>query len=141
MEVSNRVPVRVFNKDSDLSDDDIAQAIETQWGVWVRVGEWSDSLWGESGLWGREGTWGGPSAPITPMEEQPTHLIVFSPAYGKAERTFVHLDEGLACSRREIDGDECSWSVNEDGEWHCQGSVTPGGAVGTVEIFKLGEAQ
>lgn len=113
------------------SDDDaeIRAAVEKALGVWIETpsGEWSAA----------EGD-GEVVQTVALLDEQPTHEIVFTDARGEVTTTRVHLLDGVAYTRQEIEMmDSADWEVNDDGQWLCQGQATPGGANGTVEIRTL----
>lgn len=110
-------------------DTEIRAAVEAALGVWIETpsGEWSAA----------EGD-GEVVQTVALLDEQPTHEIVFTDARGEVTTTRVHLLDGVAYTRQEMETmDSADWEVSAAGEWRCQGQVTPGGASGTVEIRTL----
>ena len=64
-----------------------------------------------------------------------THEITFTPANGAARTFAVALVDGAAYTREEWENEtSADWECTDDGEWLCQGQVTPGGAVGEVSV-------
>ena len=119
-----------YTSDTDADDDaDIRAAVEAALGVWIETpsGEWSTA----------EGD-GEVVQTVALLDEQPTHEIVFTSARGEVTTTRVHLLDGVAYTRQELEAQESAdWEVSDEGEWLCQGQATPGGANGTVEIRTL----
>lgn len=110
-------------------DTEIRASVEAALGVWIETpsGEWSAA----------EGD-GEAVQTVALLDEQPTHEIVFTNARGEVTTTRVHLLDGVAYTRQEMETmDSADWEVSAAGEWRCQGQVTPGGASGTVEIRTL----
>jgi hypothetical protein len=116
--------------DDDCDDDtEIRAAVEAALGVWIETpdGEWSSA----------EGD-GEVVQTVALLDEQPTHEIVFTPRGSNPVVTRVHLLDGVAYTRQELEAQESAdWEVSDDGEWLCQGQATPGGANGDVEIRTL----
>ena len=77
-------------------------------------------------------------AMLAGSEWRPTHTVTFTPAGDTEGHTaVVQLFDGVAYTLPEyLDCATADWEVT-DGEWRCQGQVTPGGANGTVTVVAL----
>lgn len=68
---------------------------------------------------------------------KPTHEITVT-CGTDTTKTLVRLEDGVAYTREEWDQSaNADWTVNDAGEWLCNGQATPGGAAGTVEVRPL----
>lgn len=119
-----------YNNTGDEADglDEIREAVEAATGIWIEtpsMNRWSAAE-GDCEI----------VQTVSLFECQPTHEIVFTPKGGKPRVTRVCLFDGeVAYTRSELEAEaSAEWEINDDGEWRCQGQVTPGGANGTVEI-------
>lgn len=86
--------------DWELAEQEIATAVEAQWGIWVVVGRWV------------EGDGEAKYARIFKADIQPTHKITHSEE-GESQTDFIHLPEVGDAWNRE---GRSRWSV-ENGSW------------------------